>query len=269
MRALLAMAGGLVAIVAIRLADRVGRPPRWTPRVVRWWHQRVCRALDLDIHVTGKPVPNALLVANHVSWLDVPVLGAQGEIGFLSKAEVRQWPVIGWMAAVAGTLFIARGGNETARITTQIQEQIQAGRPVVVFPEGTTSDGTELLRFHPRLFAIGQESGTLVQPVALRYGPPAAPDPIAPFIGDESLAAHLGRVLRHTGLSVTVHFLPPIETDQVDRRQVAERARTAIAWALGLDAAVKPRPRRPAQPSGPTAVPPPLGPISHQKAVLE
>lgn len=269
MRALLAMAGGLVAIVAINLADLAGRRPRWTPRVVRGWHRQVCRALDLEIHTTGKPEPTALLVANHVSWLDVPVLGAQGEIGFLSKAEVRRWPIIGWMAAVAGTLFIARGANQTTQIMIEIQDRIRAGRPVVVFPEGTTGDGTELLRFHPRLFALGQESGTLVQPVALRYGPPAAPDPVAPFIGDESLAAHLWRILRHAELTATVHFLPPIDTEQLDRRQVADRARTAIAWALGLDAAIKPRPRRPAQPFEPTAIPSPLGPVSRQQAVLE
>lgn len=103
------LTGGAIAL-ALSTGHRFGWRPVWLPAVVRWWHRRLCRALELKVRVTGELAERALLVANHISWLDIPVLGAQGQIGFLSKAEVRDWPLIGWMAETAGTLFIARGG---------------------------------------------------------------------------------------------------------------------------------------------------------------
>ena len=102
------------ATIALGVAGgrKLGLQLRWVPDVVRWWHARLCRALGLRIEVRGALVPSALLVANHVSWLDIPVLGSLGRIDFLAKTEVGGWPLIGWMARVAGTLFIARGGNQ-------------------------------------------------------------------------------------------------------------------------------------------------------------
>ncbi|MBK1732126.1 lysophospholipid acyltransferase family protein [Thiococcus pfennigii] len=232
---------GLAATLAIAAGERFGRRPRTTPRVVRWWHGRVCRDLGLRVEVIGTPLPNALLVVNHVSWLDIPALGAQGEIDFLSKAEVRDWPVVGWMATVAGTLFIERGAHQTAGLAEAIGARVRAGRPVAIFPEGTTSDGTALLRFHPRLFASGQQAGVVIQPVALRYGTGPAPDPIAPFIGRDTLLAHLARVLGHGPLDVRIQFLAPIDPSQTDRRQLAAQARAAIARALGLTGEHPPR----------------------------
>lgn len=227
---------GLALALAMAIGEQLGRRPRWTPRAIRWWHARVCRDLGLHIEVAGTLHPGALLVVNHVSWLDIPVLGAQGGIDFLSKAEIRGWPLVGWMAAIGGTLFIARGANQTAQLTEIIGKRVRAGRSVAIFPEGTTSDGTSLLRFHPRLFAIGQQPGVVIQPVALRYGADPEPDPVAPFVGDDNLLAHLARLLRHGPLSVRVEFLPPMDPSLTDRRQLAERARTAIASALGLPA---------------------------------
>lgn len=231
-----ALIAGLVIAVYVAAAAGLGRRPAWTPRIVRWWHGRICRSLDLQVRVQGAPAPAALLIANHVSWLDVPVLGALGEIGFLSKAEVRQWPAIGWLAAVAGTLFIARGANQTAELTAAIATRIRAGQRVAIFPEGTTTDGSRLLRFHPRLFAVGQGPGIRIQPVALRYGSGPQPDPIAPFVGDDNLIAHLLRLLRHPGLEIRVDFLAPIEPSELDRRTLAEQAQAAIAGALGVAA---------------------------------
>jgi 1-acyl-sn-glycerol-3-phosphate acyltransferase len=235
---------GLGLALVIAAADRAGRRPRWTARVVRWWHTRCCRALGLRIAVSGKPLSAALLVANHISWLDILVLGAQGQISFLSKAEVRKWPLIGWMAAVAGTLFITRGASQTAALTAAIGDRVRNGQCVVIFPEATTSDGSGLLRFHPRLFAIGQQAQIKIQPVALRYGAGPSPDRIAPYIGDDTFLPHLFRVLRHRGLAVRVQFLAPIDPPDADRRQLAEQARKAIGGALGLPPTAPARARR-------------------------
>lgn len=225
------LTGAAIALY-VRAAWSLGTRPSWVPTASRWWHERLCRALGLRLDVSGKLAPGALLVANHVSWLDIPVLGAQDRMLFLSKAEVRRWPLIGWMAATAGTLFIARGANQATEIVTQIGERIRAGTPVVIFPEGTTTDGSRLQRFHPRLFSAAQQPGVRIQPVALRYGDGQVPDPIAPFVGDDDLLSHLVRVLSHPGLTVSVRFLPPLDAEGADRRRLAEQCRMAIADSL-------------------------------------
>lgn len=227
---------GTGATITLYVAARtaLGLRTPWLPTVVRWWHARLCRALDLHVAVEGELAPGALLVANHVSWLDIPVLGAQARLAFLAKSDVRDWPLIGWMAGVAGTLFISRGGNQTTELTGRIEEQLAQGVPVVLFPEGTTTDGRALARFHPRLFAAGQRPALRVQPVAIRYGEGRQPDPIAPFVGDDDLLRHLARLLAHPGLGVRLSFLPPVEGARLDRRRLAEHCRTAIAGRLDL-----------------------------------
>jgi 1-acyl-sn-glycerol-3-phosphate acyltransferase len=225
------LTGAAVALVIAALRAAGGRPG-WVPAVVRWWHGRLCRALDLEVEVSGNLAPGALLVANHVSWLDIPVLGARGPVQFLSKAEVRDWPLVGWMAAVAGTLFIARGAHQAGGILDLIGEHVRAGVPVVIFPEGTTTDGRAVRRFHPRLFAAAQRAGLRVQPIAIRYGADGDPDPIAPFVGDDDLVSHLLRVVAHPGLTVRVRLLPPLESGMTDRRSLAEQCRQAIAGSL-------------------------------------
>lgn len=230
------LTGTLISLYA-SVISRPGQRPAWVPRATAWWHGRLCRALGVRLEVTGGPLRHCLLVANHVSWLDIPVLGAQGEMGFLSKAEVRSWPLVGWMAGLVGTLFIARGANQVAAVAQQISAELDAGRVLVIFPEGTTSDGRQVRRFHPRLFAVAQRPGIGVQPVAISYhrGDDSDPDPTAPFVGDDTLLANLMRVLIHPGLRVRVHFLPVLLPGaEEDRRRLAERTRAAIQGALGL-----------------------------------
>lgn len=240
LRVALHLVTGATLLVCLTGARRLGLTANWSGDIVRWWHARLCRSLGLTVEVTGGPAPHALLVANHVSWLDIPVIGSQAGIDFLSKAEVRDWPLIGWMAATAGTLFITRGGNQTAGLVPRIGERIRAGGHVAIFPEGTTSDGTRLRRFHPRLFAAGQLAGVAVQPVAVRYGSNAAPDPIAPFLGEEALLPHLLRLVRHPGLRVQIRFLSPLVGHTLTRRQISDHCHAAIAEALYIGASPSP-----------------------------
>jgi lyso-ornithine lipid O-acyltransferase len=231
------MTGALVAVV-VAIGQRLGYRIAWLDAVVGWWHRRLLRCLSVRVQIEGTIFPDALLVGNHVSWLDIPVIGTQGPVRFLSKAEVRRWPLIGWMSELAGTLFIARGAHQVGEAVRQVRACILAGYPVVVFPEGTTSDGRQVHRFHPRLFAIRQQTELAVQPVALRYGLGPEPDPVAPFVGDDTLVAHLWRLLRHPGMDVWVAFLDPIPVADLDRRGMADAARLAITTSLGVDAAV-------------------------------
>ncbi|MCF1182812.1 1-acyl-sn-glycerol-3-phosphate acyltransferase [Marichromatium gracile] len=221
----------------IHLLDRLGHPPAWTARAVRWWNRRLCRVLGLTLEVSGRVAPGALVVANHVSWLDVPVLGAQGEMGFLSKSEVRRWPLIGWLARLAGTHFIVRGAHQTEQVMQGIADDLRGGRAVVIFPEGTTSDGQGLRRFHPRLFALAQIPGTRVQPVAIRYqhADHPAPERAAAYTDDDNLVLSLLRIVRHPALRVRIECLAPLApVPSARRHELAEQTRTAIARSLDL-----------------------------------
>lgn len=217
---------------------------RYRPGVVSWWHRRACRILGIQVEVTGDaPRESALLVANHVSWLDVAVLGGLGPIAFLSKAEVRRWPLIGWLAATAGTQFIARGSGEANAVGERIGNHLVDHGCLALFPEGTTTDGSGVKPFYPRLLAAASASGVPVVPVALRYERDGRLDPVAPFIGEESILSHLRRVLTARGFVVRAVFGDPLDPRAFDRRGLATRARSAIVAALDhLAAAAGPRP---------------------------
>ncbi|MBK1706329.1 lysophospholipid acyltransferase family protein [Halochromatium glycolicum] len=236
---------GTTLLLGFTLSQALGRPWQSLPRIVRWWHQRVLPILGVEVaKVTGTPVKPALIVANHVSWLDITVLGSLIETDFLSKIEVRDWPLIGWMSAQVGTLFIKRGGNQAQSLTDQIETRVGNGKPVVIFAEGSTSDGRQVRRFFPRLLASARQTGVPVQPVAIRYGTNAAPDPIAPFVGDDNLVAHGWRVLQRRATRVEVHFREPIVSEGIDRRSLAAQSRAAIAAALEVPLEPPSRPLR-------------------------
>ncbi|WP_296805715.1 lysophospholipid acyltransferase family protein [Thiocapsa sp.] len=243
---------GATLALYIGLLSRLGRRPARIADMTRRWYRGLCDILGIRIRVFGCAQPGCLLIGNHISWLDIPVVGAQGEIAFLSKAEVRDWPLIGWLAVTAGTLFVERGAIRIDELAGKLRK-IGRDRTLMLFPEGTTSDGSGVLRFHPRLFALAQETGLMIQPVALAYRCDAdeMPDPVAPFVGDDTLLAHLLRVIRHPGLTAEIHFLPPMALDQdnIARRLLAERTRGAIVEALGMRPDAVPRPPTRANPA--------------------
>jgi 1-acyl-sn-glycerol-3-phosphate acyltransferase len=238
----------LVTGTLLTLAFARRRPDgsyRYRPDIVHWWHRRACRILVIRVAVSGRaPSGSALLVANHVSWLDVPVLGGLGPTAFLSKAEVRAWPLVGWLAAAAGTQFIARGSGEASAVGERIGNHLLDHGCLALFPEGTTTDGSLVKPFFPRLLAAASASGVPVVPVALRFERDGALDPVAPFVGEETILRHLRRVLTAREFRVKVAFCEPLDPARFDRRGLATRARGAIVEALD----------RLADPAGPVAV---------------
>lgn len=212
---------------------------RHRPGIVRWWHERACRILGIHVQISGAlPEGSALLVANHISWLDIPVLGSAGPIAFLSKAEVRDWPVMGWLAAAAGTHFIARGSGEAAQVGERMGNHLQQHGYLALFPEGTTTDGRAVKPFFPRLLGAASTAGVPVVPVALRYRRDGGLDPIAPFIGQQTLLSHLRHTLCAPRFDVQIAIGPPLDPTRLDRRSLARRARDEIVAALaGLDQA--------------------------------
>lgn len=190
----------------------------------QWWLRRITRLLGMEIEIRGnfpEPMDTGLLfVSNHVSWLDIPVIGGLTRLNFLSKAEVRQWPLLGRLAQTTGTLFIQRGSGDSGRVAKQIADYLAEGRSVLFFPEGTTSDGSTLGRFHSRLFRTCEHIETRVCPVVIHYHVEGAEHNPVAFIGEDEFTSHLWQLLDHSRIRVTVAVLP---------------ARTVSASALDAD----------------------------------
>ena len=213
-------------------------------RLMRWWLRNLIRLLPLRLHVHGQPTSEtALWVSNHVSWLDIVVLGAQAPVHFLSKAEVRHWPVIGWLAAAAGTCFIQRGRGISQSLQEQLTEVLNQGRSLVIFAEGTTTAGDRVRTFHGRLLGSAIDATVPVQPVAVAYRLNGEIDSVAPFIDDDEFSQHLLRLLGADNIDVHLHFLPPLNSREHNRNQLARHAQSAVSQALGLpDGTIKSSP---------------------------
>lgn len=190
--------------------------------------------LGLRIRVRGpRPVQTTLWCSNHVSWLDVVALGAIGDFGFVSKAEVRGWPLIGWLAEAAGTVFLQRGAGQSRVVSEALAARLQAGRSIMIFPEGTTSDGSQVGVLYPRLLGSAIATATPVQPIALRFSERGRISKTAPFIGEDAFVAHLLRVLkRNEGFDVDIHLMPLIKPEGLDRRSLAHAVRVIIQSGL-------------------------------------
>ncbi|MEO4045982.1 lysophospholipid acyltransferase family protein [Pseudomonas sp. CAU 1711] len=235
----LVLAGGVALAERLRRHDLMGLRQRLT----RWFLARLSGALPFEVEVHGElPTGPHLWLGNHVSWTDIPLLGQLLPISFLSKAEVRTWPLAGWLAHKAGTLFIRRGSGDSTLLARQLHRHLQAGLSLLVFPEGTTTDGRQLRTFHGRLLTSAIEAGVPLQPVAIRYLRNGEIDPIAPFIGDDDLPSHLLRLLRSERARVEIHLLAPIATAGQERNALARQAQQAVQLALFGEQAL-PRPR--------------------------
>jgi 1-acyl-sn-glycerol-3-phosphate acyltransferase len=206
---------------------------------IQWWSEKVLRLIGLTLHAKGAPRPGAkLVVSNHVSWLDIAAIHAViPEAHFVSKADVKQWPLIGRLVAGAGTLFIEREKKRDAlRVVHQMAEALQAGDTVAVFPEGTTGDGRTLLPFHANLLHAAVTTATPVQPVVLRYfDAQHAISPLAEFLGETTLAQSAWRMVCARGLNVEVLVLALQATAHADRRALAAYLRETIAAELPPD----------------------------------
>lgn len=222
-----------VLVIRLRFAqlDAAGRHAR-----IRGWSATLLRRLGITLTVQGTPRPGAtLLVANHVSWLDVAAIHAAApQARFVSKSDVRRWPVVGGLVAGAGTLFIERESRRDAlRVVHQMADALRAGDMVAVFPEGTTGPGHELLPFHANLLQAAIAAEAPVQPVALRFHQPGlAFSPAVAFLGETTLVQSMWRVACAQGLCVEVQLLDPERTLHADRRALAAHLRERIGEAL-------------------------------------
>lgn len=222
-----------VGIVLLRFPSlsRQGRRER-----VRWWAGKMLRLLGLQLQVDGQFKPGAkMIAANHISWLDILAVHAVcPEARFVSKAEVRAWPLVGRLVAAGDSLYIERHRKRDAlRVVHQSAEALQAGDTVAVFPEGTTGEGDVLLPFHANLLQAAIATRVPVQPVALRYADRRQPvSPAALWVGDTTLAQTLWLLATADGLVAHLRVLPPRATAHADRRALVETLRIDIESAL-------------------------------------
>jgi 1-acyl-sn-glycerol-3-phosphate acyltransferase len=227
----------LAPLLPLLASERFGGGRRRDDALVRWWLRGVLRILNVRVRIEGRVESDpTLFVANHISWLDIPVLRAACDAGFLAKSEVRRWPLIGGMAALAGTVFFERGTPDASRAAADtLTWRLARGRSVLVFPEGTTSDGREVRHFHGRLYQAAIRLEARVQAVAIRYLGAHGLHPHVPFLGQDDLASHLWRLLGEREIRAELYFCPPHASAGGERRRLAEATRDQVLAALGLD----------------------------------
>lgn len=182
------------------------------PALTQQFCKRMCKRLDVTVQVHGvMPREHALWVSNHISWIDIPVIGSLTRVFFLSKAEVAHWPLMGRLARAGGTLFIQRGSGDSDKVRQQITGFLQQKLPILFFPEATTTDGKQVRRLHGRLLQSAIDTQTPVQPLLICYVTPERTlDLVIPFIGETGFAEHLQQVLANPSVTAHVMVLPVI-----------------------------------------------------------
>jgi 1-acyl-sn-glycerol-3-phosphate acyltransferase len=215
-------------------------------RLIRWWSARVLRILNVRLQILGDRPPQGatgiLFVSNHISWLDIWLINAVQPVRFISKAEVRAWPMIGWLAEQVGTIFIERARRrDTSRVSNAGALALQQGNCLCVFPEGTTTDGMCMRPFKSSLLQSAVDSGVPVWPMVIAYpGSNGCPDTGIAYADDTSMAQSLHEILGREGIDAVLEFLPPLPSQGVSRRQLSAQAEKVISSRACLEVRVAP-----------------------------
>jgi 1-acyl-sn-glycerol-3-phosphate acyltransferase len=203
-------------------------------RIIHWWMRSISTVIGLKIDVQGeicaRPV---LVVSNHISWVDVIAISVVSHGVFVAKSDVMSWPILGRLAAMSGTRFIARETVSSLREvldeTTQLLEQ---GERVVIFPEGTSTSGSQVMRFSSAVFQAPITAGAMVQAVALQYRRNGELDRLAPFINDDVFVPHLLHLLKAKDTRAYLTFEKPIPAFGHKRQGLAEHTQGQIVKRL-------------------------------------
>lgn len=223
--------------------------PPWSQIIPIYWHKLACRVLRIKVRVHGVPIINGscLFISNHISWLDIPVIGSVVPTSFIAKHEISQWGIFGLMAKLQRSVFVKRGARgEAARQRDRLAERFGEGNRLVLFAEGTSSDGVRVLPFKSALFSVAEQISPrgkplVVQPITLAYtrleGLPLrrSQRPWLAWIGDMDLAPHFLEVLNRRGIEARLVFHPPMTVEEAgSRKELADACRNHIARGLVL-----------------------------------
>lgn len=203
-------------------------------RYIQAFCRKFCRVFNIELHVHGElPQIPALWVSNHISWLDIMVLGASARVFFLSKAEVKDWPVLGRLASLAGTLYIKRGSGDSLRIRQQITEFLQQDIPVLFFPEGTTGDGTQVRKVHGRLLQAAIDAQRPVQACVICYVNKFGElDRVIPFIDQQRFLQNVSRVVQTEAVTAHLMALPAIDSSGKSLAALTDEVQQAMREGL-------------------------------------
>ncbi|NCW33035.1 MAG: 1-acyl-sn-glycerol-3-phosphate acyltransferase [Betaproteobacteria bacterium] len=222
---------GLLAVLAVYpLVSAAGQLA-----IKRSWSRQMLKACGLAFEIQAapdgviEPQPGELVVMNHISFIDILALDALRPVHFIAKSEIRKWPVIGILCDRTGTIFIERGKRHAVHDVLRVMAaELSQGEVVSFFPEGTTSDGRQLLPFHANLFEAAVRAGAAVRPVVISYRQDGEVTTIPAFINDLSLVDCALVVFRAKGLSVTMRLLDRVPSDGLSRHELAARVREAM-----------------------------------------
>lgn len=209
-------------------------------KLIKWWCGGLLHAFHIKVLTFGKLPPattkGVMFVANHISWSDIHALNSKIALRFIAKAEIRNWPIFGYLAHKANPLFIDRGKRQVAsKIVAITAASLAQGDNLCFFPEGTTTDGTQVLRFKSSVIQAAINVNSLIWPVAIRYinGDGSINTAMA-YAGETGLIESMQQVIKQRNATVELHFLEPIETTGKDRRELTLAAYNTIVAKLAL-----------------------------------
>jgi 1-acyl-sn-glycerol-3-phosphate acyltransferase len=203
------------------------------------WYKQACNIVGLKVVVGGEPAEGpVLMVANHVSWLDILLLASVANPRFLSKAEIRKWPLIGWAGQQIDTLFIKRGQRSaSAAASAGIAEGLAQNNRILIFPEGTTTEGKVVGRLHARLFGAAIETNSCVQPIVIHYTDDNSDSHTSeriPFVGEQNLFSNVWLLLGCKNPTAYVYCLPIVDSAGQTRKALVSDIHRSMQQALEL-----------------------------------
>jgi len=202
--------------------------------LLTWWARMVCRIFGLERRVRGELAPGPqLIAANHISWIDIQLLHSVAAMGFVAKAEIADWPVIGWLADLGSTVFHQRGSHDSASdVMASMIQRLESGARIAIFPEGGILGGPQVKRFHARMFGAAIETAVPVQPVMLRYSRGGTRYDDITFRPGEHFLSNFFRLLAQPRCIAEIGLLQPLMSSGKPRRQLAEQAEAAVRAAF-------------------------------------
>lgn len=209
-------------------------------KLIRWWSKGLLWRFNIQVVTHGKPPAeterNCMVLANHVSWIDIHALNSVTPVRFIAKSDINNWPILGYLARKSGTIFINRNSRkDTARIVDTTVENLTAGNNVAFFPEGTTTDGTCIAHFKSSIIQAAMNANASIYPVAIRYpSPDGGVNPKLSYAGETTMAESMMHVFKTKYPVVELHFLPTMRSDVGSRQSIAKEAQQIIAKTLDL-----------------------------------
>ncbi len=203
--------------------------------ILVYWSRLLCFICGLKVYVHGqKPESPVFLVANHVSWLDIPIIHSLMLAGFVAKSEIKYWPILGWITMVGDTLFLKRGNAKSRKgVITQIKKRLINKRSVAVFPEGTVTDGSYLRTFHRQLIHAAIETKTPILPVAIKFlNFDGTRNDKVGFLNNEFFITHVWRILSLPNSTVEIHCGDLVTDFELGARTVTLQARAYVEQEL-------------------------------------